>query len=235
MRHKIYEIFKALRHFGVSAEEVDGIAEAYKFWLNHPLEDANRHYRVVYYHEGVLYALPFLVDELKNRFVGIEINQVVYYAFQQKVSKGGISNELSMMRASIFNFTLETGDWDQTCDIKIELPSKQEIVSMFNVVNGHGLDKLHDGKPLYQKVPHICDTWWVVTKSITPAHCPGKKMIYVRPVRANGKYCSDWYSVMQPISHLRKGVDFIGHINHFGVPDEETKKVYKKLLTDVKP
>ena len=233
MRHKIYEIFKALRHFGVSATEIDGIAKAYKFWLKHPQECVNRSYRVVYYHEGVLYSLPFLVDELKDRFVGIEINKVVYYAFQKRSGKSDISSDLSMMRANIFNFTLETGDWDQTSDINIELPSRQEIISMFNTINGNGMDKLHDGKNLCDAVPHIYSTWWVVTKSATSTDSQ-EKMISVEAVRANGICCNDWYSVMQPVSHLRRGVDFIGHINHFGVPDEKTAKVYEKLLLAVK-
>lgn len=33
MKQKIFDIYKALRHFNVAADEVQDIAEGYRFWI----------------------------------------------------------------------------------------------------------------------------------------------------------------------------------------------------------
>lgn len=224
MRKKIFEIYKALRHFGVSAEEVRRIANGYEIWINNPEEDIRESYRIVYYHKGILYAMPFLIDALKDKFVGIEINNVVYFAFRKCTYKALISGSLSMPWHCMSHLHLSNAEWKGIADIKMELPTKEEIISMFNVVNGRGMDVLHNCKYLYENVSHLCPSWWINAENNS-----------IDSINGNGRsFPSDEKSFVQPVTHLREGVDFAGKINHYGVPDKETYKVYQKLTASAK-
>jgi hypothetical protein len=218
MRNKIFEIYKALRHFGVSAEEVEQIANGYKIWVNNQIEDIRRGYRIVYYYKGALYAMPFLIDEIKNRFVGIEIDGVVYFACQLYTSYYVVYETLSDMWCK---FPLRVlPDFEEVGSIKMEIPTKDEIVSMFNCVNGKGRDIMHNGRHLYEEVSHLYTRWWAIM-SYTDQK--------LTPVDAHGVPDTSYKAAIQPVAHLRKGIDFAGEINNYGVPDYKTLKVYKEL------
>ena len=222
MRKAIFLIYKALRHFGVTAEEVGKIANGYKIWINNPVEDVRDKYRIVYYCNGVLYAMPLLIYALKEKFIGIEINNVVYFAFQKCTNKSLISSTLEMPWYFISNLKLSDDEWEGISNIKVELPTKEEITSMFKTVNGRGCDNMHNGRHLYDEISHMCPNWWIINKN-------DQKSV-INSVNAYGYYFDDEMSFVQPVTHLREGIDFTGKVNYYGVPDKRTIEMYKKLV-----
>jgi hypothetical protein len=228
MRKAVFNIYKALRHFGVTAEEVGKIANGYKIWINNPVEDVRDKYRIVYYCDGVLYAMPLLIDALKDKFVGIEINNVVYFAFHKCTHKSLISATLEMPWYFISDLKLSDDDWKGISKIKVELPTKEEIISMVKTVNGRACDAMHSGRHLYDEVSHVCPGWWVIVE-----HDENLENTDIYSVNGNGYPFDDEtsFSYVQPVTHLREGIDFAGKVNYFGVPDKKTIEMYKKLIT----
>lgn len=101
-RHCIGAIYAALRHFGVTADEVGGIVHGYKTWLQAPDQTENaRDYRFVYYHNGVLYAMPCLIEELKNKFVGIEHSSVVFLHVRHDGIKVGDTVKAKIIKINV--------------------------------------------------------------------------------------------------------------------------------------
>jgi hypothetical protein len=225
MRKSIFLIYRALRHFGVTAKEVGKIANGYKIWINNPVEDVRDKYRIVYYCNGKLYAMPLLIYALKDKFVGIEINNVVYFAFKKSVYKSLIPSTLEMPWYFISDLKLSDDDWKGIPNIKIELPTKEEIISMVKAINGKGCDMMHNGRHLYDEVSHTCSSWWVIT-----GRDENSKNVIINSVSASGCVYNDVASFVQPVTHLREGIDFVGKVNHYGVLDEKTIKVYQKLV-----
>ena len=226
MRKSIFLIYKALRHFGVTAEEIGKIANGYKIWIKNPVEDVREKYRIVYYCNGTLYAMPLLIEELENKFVGIEINNVVYFAFHKCTYKSEISDTLEQPWYFISNLKLSDDERNGISNIKVELPTKEEIQSMFNVLNGRGFDKMYNDRLLYNEVSHNLPSWWVITE-----YNQKSKSMVINSVNARGHIFNDkTASFVQPVTHLREGIDFVGRINYYGVPDMKTIEVYKRLI-----
>lgn len=220
MRKSIFLIYRALRHFGVTAKEVGKIANGYKIWINNPVEDVRDKYRIVYYCNGKLYAMPLLIYALKDKFIGIEINNVVYFAFQKCVNKSLISSTLEMPWYFISNLKLSDDDWKGILNIRVELPTKEEIISMVKTINGKGCDTMHDDRHLYDEVSHTCPSWWIQNTENS----------LIDSVNGCGYVYEDERSFVQPVTHLRDGIDFKGRVNYYGVPDKKTIEIYQKLV-----
>ena len=221
MREDIFEIFKALRHFNVSADEIDNIRDAYKFWINRPI-DFVQTYRKVYYHNGVLYALPYPLAELKNEFVGIELNGVIYLAgYLCNVRQEKIAQSLLWLKGKIFcNHPYTHYGTEMPNSLTMTLPTGKEILDL--------ISNTQESKDLDSIVFNKNSNFWVTPEPMHPdeivatalwrssvtSHCPTEKE----------------EAHIQPIIRMRTGLDFIGHLNDFGVPDQETSEVYGKLL-----
>ena len=223
-----FKIYKALRHFGVSTEEMLGIAHNYPTWLDLPLEDIRTNYRIVYFYKGALYAFPFEIEALKDRLVGIAINQTVYFAYNEHILAPFSVRDYDRLSYTLYHILDLPYELQEIAKLEIELPSKEEIITLFQKINGSGIEKIH-GKHVYDLVPHICVSWWVAFPEKEPKH------IRIEAVDALGRpHPEDKSAVMQPIAHLRKGIDFIGHVNRFGVLDKKSLKVYQELLEKIK-
>lgn len=220
MRNAIFDIFKALRHFGVSANEVNDVAQAYKFWINNQV-DGVKGYRRVYYHQGVLYAMPYPIPEIESSFVGIEIDGVIYLAgYQCNVNQDKVAESLLWLKGAVFcKFAPEIRyGVEAPNNIKLELPTWDEVKNLVTKTsNDADMDKLIYSRFSCYWVASSTDkedkptavSWFDYTSSSIPQD------------RTEAH--------VQPIIRPRKGIDFIGRLNHFGVPDEETKLVMMKL------
>lgn len=223
------KIYKALRHFGVSAEEMSTIAENYLTWLKLPIEDIRTKYKIVYFHMGKLYTFPFEIEALKDRLVGVAINNTVYFAYQEPI-KAPFTNQhydrLSSTLYKIFNLSMAEAFTSQS--LKIELPNKEEISALYRVVNDSIGEHIH-GKTIFDLTPHTYLNWWTATPEEKPKH------IRVEAVNALGNPISKCkIATVQPVAHLRKDSNFVANINEFGVLDEKSLKGYLELLEKIK-
>ena len=222
------KIYKALRHFGVSAEEMPRIANSYPTWLNLPIEDIRENYRIVYFYKGVLYAFPFEIEALKDRLIGIAINNTVYFAYHEYVLAPFTNHDYDRLSYMLYHILDLPYELQEIAKIKVELPSKKEIITLVQKINGSGTEKIHE-KHVYDLVPHMCVSWWIANSEKEPKH------IYVEAIDALGRsHPEDKSATMQPIAHLRKDIDFIGHVNRFGVLDKKSLNVYQELLEKIK-
>ena len=220
MRKNI-DVFKAIRHFGVTAEEIDEMAKAYKFWLSYPTEFVLG-YNKVYYHKGVLYALPYPIKALEKAFVGIELNGVIYLAgFQCDVCQERIAEFLMWIKGQVFlNLNNVQYGVEIPNNLKLELPTKDEVVALLKISYGN------------VNLDNIVSCWkahyWISPDSEHPLETV-LDMDFV-PYSPN----KDTKAFIQPVIHPRKGIDFIGHLNRFGVPDKVTAEKYRELSEIVK-
>ena len=221
MRNAIFDIFKALRHFGVSANEVNGVAQAYKFWIKNQVEGV-KEYRRVYYYKGVLYAMPYPIPEIESAFVGIEIDGVIYLAgYQCNVAQDKVAESLMWLKGVVFNkFTPETRyGVEVPNNIKLKLPTWDEVK---NLVTKTSNDADVDGV-VYSRF----SCYWVVS-STNKEDKPAAVSWF--DFTSNNLPQNRSEAHVQPVIRLRKGIDFIGCLNHFGVPNDETKLMTMKLI-----
>lgn len=120
MRRKIVDIYKALRHFNVTAGEVRDIAEGYRYWIAHPFE-SRPPFNTVYFMDGKLYSMPYLDGLLKDQFVGIEIEGIVY-----------LNQYLNNVRQDLLETSIKTikcrlaKEFDALSQFKLRLPTRYE-------------------------------------------------------------------------------------------------------------
>lgn len=225
MRNAIFDIFKALRHFGVSANEVNGVAQAYKFWINNQV-DGVKGYRRVYYHKGVLYAMPYPIPEIESAFVGIEIDGVIYLAgYQCNVAQDKVAEALMWLKGAVFSkFTPETRyGVEVPNNIKLELPTWDEVKNL--------VTKTSDDADVDRVVYSRLSCYWVVS-SMGKEDKPAAVSWF--DFTSNNFSHDRTEAHVQPVIRPRKGLDFIGRLNHFGVPDDETKLMMMKLIAWLK-
>lgn len=143
MRRKIFDIYKALRHFNVTANEVDEIASGFKYWLGNQVDELPSCHSV-YFMGDKLYSMPYPSKKLINCFIGIEIDGVVYLdGYYSDVRKFELENKLNKYKANIaekfsaidqFELRLPTVNEAQiliekTCDLKAEPTREVWIIS----------------------------------------------------------------------------------------------------------
>ena len=210
MRRKIIDIYKALRHFNVTAEEVRDIAEGYRYWINNPFE-SRPPYNTVYFCplDNKLYSMPYSKRHLEKLFIGIEIDGVVYLdGYYRDVRKFELENKLNKYKANIaekfsaidqFELRLPTVNEakiliEKTCDLKAEptrevwIISDLEHLQRMNATVGIGKAKPHY-PPEFSSIPIRL---YLVTK-------PDDKQI------------------------------FYGKVDKYGTPTKDTMSVYRQL------
>jgi len=222
MRHKIYDIYKALRHFGVSETEIDEIAPAYKTWLKDPIETVSP-YGTVYYHDGMLYSMPYPVSGLSAKVVGIEINGVIYLnGYVHNVLKDEVANSLMWLQGQVFNhLSYKRNGIEMPNTFKLELPTAKEAKLLY--------DKVYADRNT--KVCNKMGDFW-----ITPDEAkPEKSVISIQLLKTttHKPKSEDTKATVYAVIHKNSHV-FIGKLDNYGMLSKSTAKVYKLLQEVVK-
>ena len=205
MRRKIVDIYKALRHFNVTAGEVRDIAEGYRYWLTNPVESLPP-YNTVYFCplDNKLYSMPYSKRHLEKLFIGIEIDGVVYldhciYNVRQdqlEASVKTIETRLSEKFEAINQF-------------KLRMPTRDEA-------------KIFGEKADFKK---CCDVW--ITPN--PDH-PERTFATVGMGSARAHQPSeDTRAVLFLVTCPRDTQIFFGEVDKYGTPTKDTMSIYHQL------
>ena len=244
MRKNIYGVYKALRHFGVTASEISEIAKCYKTWLDCPIAEKSS-YHWVYYFNGTLVSMPFPIKSLNedDKLIGYGIGDLVFTVCQTKMAT------MSQIESSLqdFNAVLNKRMLGvcRDADIHVQLPTVEEAAKIFSVFANDWLVKL---KPMLSEISkdlpkglkvqvdftaanEITDMW--VASSSEDA----EKSIVQFGHDDSGPYYAECTpgkrtkSTICAVLHLRKGVDFIGKVGKYGTPNRDTLEMFR-LLSD---
>ena len=252
MRKNIYGVYRALRHFGVSASEVNEIAKSYTTWLTCPIEEKSP-YNWVYSLGGMLVSLPFPINTLneKGKLIGYGVGDIVFGAIvSKKVSKENVENCLQDVKNDLKQTMIGVAD-DDIPEVEFHLPTAEEAEKIFSCFAKNWLEnslatiadaaaempemELPEGIEIhleYEGFNQIPDMW------ITPDPDDAEKTaVRLGFDRSGTPYCRKYVpgKRIKPrvcaIAHLRKGIDFIGKVGRYGVPTPATLKM-KSLLLD---
>ena len=211
-RNDIYDIYRALYHFGVSADEVDSIAQNYKTWLGVRI---STELGFAYVINGQLCSLPIVPDDkTKKLFVGLELNGVFYLVLTIKAKQVDIDKALSKIKS----------DCNLPPQLCPELPTFQEMHIFYNYVYESGLPD--DDTFSFSDE----DCTWIIPKTEYP------KRTISFPVDGSIEVfepTKDQVAYVHPVVHKDPNT-FIGRLNYFGVPDEMTYAKYQNLCDEIK-
>jgi hypothetical protein len=208
MRNSIDGIYKALRHFGVSAEEVDKIAENYKMWKTLSLTEG---FGFVYVINGTLCSIPIYPDEkTKKEFIGFEIGGTFYLNRFATATSNNIANSLSQLKL----------DCNIPNEIELELPTLRELLTLQHYSNRQLF--------LYTESSLIEDRWI----KPEPEYPKYSLAISICAVFEAFKPVKKQSALVHPVIH-KSSHTFIGRMNHYGVPDKRTMKKYQQLLANI--
>jgi len=212
MRRKIVDIYKALRHFNVTAGEVRDIAEGYRYWIANPFE-SRPPFNTVYLLDGKMYSMPYPDGLLKDQFVGIEVEGIVY--LNQYIC-GVVQDELETSAETIKNRL--TKKFEALNQFKLRLPTRYEAKILAEKTEGN--TKL-DGI-VFNKYGDV----WITPN---PDH-PERSFATVRergarPHQPSENTRATLYLVTDPDDEQI----FYGEVNEYGVPTPETQELYTKL------
>ena len=231
-----YDIFRALRHFGVSPTEVVEIAKEYPLWLMCPIEE-KIYYRHVYFMDGRFVCMPFAVKKLDDRdlMVGIEYKGIIYLkpcrGCVSVVHEGDVEKRLQDTKADFLKRRIGAVGGE---DIKFKLPSAQNIQVLYEKTDSDYM--FHN--TLYALGGYV----WIQPDPQAPEKNVAHLSIgYNRRIRHACLYnCNpfkpeeDTEAKVLPIVHFRKGIDFCGKLDRWGVPTSQTLKMYNQLLENIK-
>lgn len=216
MRRKIVDIYKALRHFHVTAEEVRDIAEGYRYWIANPFESRPL-FNTVYCFDGKLYSLPYPDDLLKDHFVGIEIECIVYLKqYICAVTQDGLNAGVETIKNRLAE------KFEELNRFKLRMPTRYEAKFLPKKTEGNrNLNGVVFNK--------YGDVW------ITPmSDHPERTFATVgeggaRPHQPSENTRATLYLVTDPDDEQI----FYGDVDEYGTPTAETQEVYYKLGTKV--
>ena len=214
MRRKIFDIYKALRHFNVTAEEMQDITKGYRYWIKNPLE-SRPPFNTVYFIDGKLYSMPYPSDKLSKRSIGIEIDGVVYfthYCYREDVLKCQLEMDITKLKACIAERFAITNQFN------LRMPTRDEAKTLVR-------ETYHEESLNFVLGNNIGDVW--ITPN--PDH-PEKTVATVSmnsaKLRRPGEFDSAMlYFVICPDDDQI----FFGEIDKYGVPTPETQEVYTRL------
>ncbi len=209
MRNSIYEIYRALRHFGVSTDEVSAIAESYKMWT---AINVTENFGFVYIIDGTLCSIPIYPDKEANKeFIGFEIGGTFYLNRFATATSDNIANSLAQLKL----------DCNIPNEIELELPTLRElkilkryVVKWLFLYTGSSWfeDRWIKPEPKYPKY------------SLAISSCTEFEAF--KPVKKQS-------AVVHPVIH-NSSHTFIGRMNHYGIPDKKTMTKYQHLLASIK-
>lgn len=212
MRRKIVDIYKALRHFNVTAGEVRDIAEGYRYWINNPFE-SRPPFNTVYFMDGKLYSMPYPDGLLKDQFVGIEIEGIVY--LNQYIC-GVTQDVLGTSTATIKNRLAKK--FEALNQFKLRLPTRYEAKVLAEKTEGN--TKLNGA--VFNKFGDV----WITPN---PDH-PERTFATVREHGARPHQPSEnTRATLYLVTDPDDGQIFYGEVNEYGVPTPETQELYTKL------
>ena len=218
-RRKLFDIYKALRHFGVSSEEVVGLAHGYRNWLDNPVENVPS-YGTVYCLDTHLYSMPFPIERLGSRFVGIEIGGVVYLAgYFSNVGHNEVEAKIQELKAEIAkNFA--AADY---FSFKLRMPTRAEAKVL--------VEKTNDNRDLSTKIYNKYGNVWITPSADHPERTFATLIDHsAKPHCPSENTQAALYLVVQP-----KGDDlFIGEVDYFGKLTPKTSLNRNLLFSSVK-
>ena len=212
MRRKIFEIYKALRHFNVTAEEANEIAHGYRYWLKNQVDNLPP-YNTVYLMNGKLYSMPYSKNSLESLFVGIEIGNVIYWAncFEYSCDYE-LERDKETLKAKIAE------KFKITDRLKLRMPTKDEArilvektyhVSSLNFVMGNDV-----GDVWITPDPDYPD---LIVASIDMDTASPHLPIECAPATLYFVTCPEDDQI------------FYGKVDKYGVPTQKTKESYRNL------
>lgn len=251
MKKNVYGIYRALRHFGVTAAEVNEIAKAYTVWLTCPIEEKSP-YNWVYSLGGQLVSMPFPIEPLneKGKLVGYGIGDTVFGAVvSEKIGKKDIECYLQVMKKDLKEAMVGVAD-DNIPEIEFKLPTAADAEKIFSCFAKRWREnviatledaaaelpemELPEGTEIqleYTGVNQIPNMW------ITPdADAPEMTAVKMGFDRSCKPYCRKYTPgrrakmAVCAVAHLRKGIDFIGKVGRYGIPTHATLKMYRLLI-----
>lgn len=215
MRDNIYEIYKSLAGFKISITEIDKIAHAYKRWLTCP-QGAGINYGNVYYHDGMLYSIPYYpaIEDLHYKLVGIEINGLIYLkGYEMNIHRNSIPKALAQLKEYVFNERVCNGT---TPDFEIRIPTITETDNLLKRVRNNFKEELNLC-PIYGK-------YWVCSDDDEKT-----KLAEIGPMDSGYLKASlQSAAIVIPVVEPRTNA-FIGVMDEYGIPSSDTTKTYEKL------
>lgn len=214
MRRKIFDIYKALRHFNVTAEEANEIAQGYQYWLTNQVESLPP-YNTVYFCplDDKLYSMPYPKKSLESLFVGIEIGGVVYPAdcfeytcdYELEIDKETLKAKIAKKFKTIDKF-------------KLRMPTKDEAKIL--------VEKTYDVASLNFVIGNDLGDVWITPDhehpDFTVANVITNDAIPHLPVEA---FPATLYFVICPDD---KQI-FYGKVDKYGTPTKDTMSIYHQL------
>lgn len=240
MRKNAYGIFRALRHFGVTANEVDAISEFYKTWLAFPIEEKSV-YNWVYYLNGRMISMPFEIKDLNDNLIGYSVKNKVFSVCKgEKIAKENIEDCVQLFKQELDKRMLGA---DGNADLQVHIPSKDEAEFFFKTFANHWMTKCvalaEDILGQLSEEMQICFPFYnqINNMWITPdADEPEKTAVKLGIKNYSGPYCKKYTPTERTKSNvclimdLRQGVDFIGKLSRYGTPTPATVRMYYELI-----
>lgn len=241
MRKNSYKIFKALRHFGVTAKEVNEVAKAYPIWLNFPIEEKNA-YNWVYYYNGQMVSLPFEAKNLDDHLIGYAVGTKVFSVAEgEKISHDDIESCLQQLKQALDKRMLGV---EGKADLPVHLPTKEEAELLFSKFANAWIEQCMSSlQEIAEELPEDLEisvdfnaanrirNMWIIPNADEP-----EKTMVKFGVNNSGPYCrkvtpnAKTKSTVCLITDLRKGVDFIGKLGKYGTPTPATIRMYYEML-----
>lgn len=240
MRKNVFCIFRALRHFGVSREEVEKIANAYKTWLGFPIEKKSP-YNWVYYLNGRLISMPFEIKAMVEHLIGYSVgNKVFSVAHDKKIAKDNIEKSVRLLKQALDKRMLGA---DGNADLQVHLPTKKEAEYFFTTFANNWLANVAaTAGEIYAQLPNgdDCELQFPINNQIpnmwiTPDADEPEMTAVKLGFNNSGPYCKKYRpnsrtkSDVCLITDLRDG-DFIGKLTKYGTPTPATIGMYYELL-----
>lgn len=215
MRRKIFDIYKALRHFNVTAEEANEIAQGYQYWLTNQVESLPP-YNTVYFCplDDKLYSMPYPSGRLEKLFIGIEIDGAVFASnfYDIGCCQNQIENQMQKLKSLIAQKFLAIEHF------KLRLPTKDEAKTL--------IDKMYNDAGLWTAVClRRCDVW------ITPN--PDHPEMTCATIGANSissyQPSEDTRALVFLVVVPEKEQIFYGKVDKYGTPTKDTLSIYNQL------
>jgi len=219
MRRKIFDIYKALRHFGVSATEVQNIAIGYRSWLDNPIEKMPP-FNTVYFLGNKLYSMPFPKGSLDGHLIGIEISGVVYLTGWWNCVH---QNEIAIRTQALLNDIAKKFPTISQFEVRLPTPEEAKLLpektekELINFDIGH----------LYEDIYGLYSDVWITPSS----EHPERTFATVQENSARPhKPSENTEAVLYLVTRPKEGQMFFGEVDDYGVPTPETKDAYSKLF-----
>lgn len=214
MRRKIFDIYKALRHFNVTAEEANEIAQGYQYWLTNQVESLPP-FNTVYFCplDNKLYSMPYPSRRLEKLFIGIEIDGVIYLDhYINNVRQDQLETSIKAIEARL------SEKFEAINQFKLRMPTRDEAKILGEKAEG-------DMSLTAAICNKYCDVW--ITPN--PDH-PERTFATVQEHSARPHQPSvDTQAVLYLVTCPDDEQIFYGKVDKYGTPSMDTFSAYNRL------